>query len=203
MIITKDDELTFRQKLIDLDYQLAIKCLDFIIEQREFDDDRKIHYDGEFYVVKNYYHELSVAEFVMMFCQVEGIENFEQYIVVALTHDMVEDKDVSYSLLQLIGEENFNLVCVLSKNSEQYGGFAEIGKHCVTLLVKICDRFVNCTNAKGIFKKARLARYVVETREMLEVFNLYGIMHNKISITSALTVLSAVFVITERFSEGM
>ena len=178
MIITKDDELTFRQKLIDLDYQLAIKCLDFIIEQRQFDDDRKIHYDGEFYVVKNYYHELSVAEFVMMFCQVEGIEN-------------------------LFGEDYFNLVCVLYKNSEQFGVFAEIGKHCVTLLVKFCDRFVNCTNAKGIFKKARLARYVVETREMLEVFNLYGIMHNKISITSALTVLSAVFVITERFSEGM
>lgn len=203
MIVTQEQEEQFRQTLIDLNYQLALKCLDFLIEQRRNDKSRRIHYAGEFHVVKNYYHELSVADFTMMFCFVEGIQNFEQYIIVALTHDMVEDKDVAAELRDLIGEENFNLVSALSKNSDQYGGFEKIGRHKVTLLVKSSDRIVNCTNALGIFSKNRLARYVAETDEMLQVFKATSLYHYETSIRSAVVVLSSVFSITESFLEGM
>jgi hypothetical protein len=203
MIVTQEQEDQFRQTLIDLNYQLALKCLDFLIEQRHNDKSRRIHYDGEFHVVKNYYHELSVADFTMMFCLVEGIQNFEQYIIVALMHDMLEDKDVAAILRELIGEDNFNLVSALSKNSDQYGGFEKISRHKVTLLVKTCDRMVNCTNALGIFSKNRLARYVLETAEMLQAFKATSLYHDVTSIRSAVIVLSSVYSMTERFLEGM
>lgn len=203
MILTEEHEHTFRQTLIDLNYQLALKCLDFLIEQRRNDKSRRIHYGGEFHVVKNYYHELSVAGFTMMFCYVEGIQNFEQYIIVALMHDMLEDKDVAHALRELIGDFNFNLVAALSKNSDQYGGFEKISSDPVTMLVKSCDRMVNCTNALGVFNKQRLTRYVSETAEMLRVFKGSHFYHDRISIRSAVIVLSSVYSNTESFLEGM
>lgn len=203
MIVTQEQEDQFRQTLIDLNYQLALKCLDFLIEQRRDDKSRRIHFNGGIHVVKNYYHELSVADFTMMFCFVEGIQNFEQYIIVALMHDMLEDKNVATELREMIGEENFNLVSALSKNSDQYGGFGKIGRHKVTLLVKTCDRMVNCTNALGVFSKKRLARYVLETAEMLQVFKASSLYHDVTSIGSAIVVLSSVLSMTERFLEGI
>lgn len=203
MIVTQEQEEQFRQTLIDLNYQLAIKCLDFLIEQRRNDKSRKIHYGGKFHVVKNYYHEVSVAEYTMLCCYVENIENFEQYIIVALMHDMLEDKDVGHTLRELVGDDNFNLVATLSKNSDQYGGFDKISSGPVTMLVKACDRIINCTNALGVFNKKRLTRYVEETAEMLQVFKGTNFYHDVTSIRIAVIVLMSVYSNTESFLKGM
>ena len=101
-----------------------------------------------------------------------------------MLHDVVEDCGVSLNELpvdckvkEVVNLLTFKMEPGRDKKTEKKIYFSKISESVPAMIVKMIDRCNNISTMAGVFKKERLLRYIVETRE--EVLPLYQICKDK------------------------
>lgn len=157
-----------------------VGAINLLLQHRKDDKKRKVCINGVCFLTENLAHELSVCHMsaaVMIgiltlydFKNIGlvGIDVVNKVMSVALMHDLVEDKVGVDFRGAGVSDELVQHVYKLSRNHDLYGGYESMND--VEQVVKCADRLVNLDTCVGVFKEAKVAKYVEDTRSMIHTF---------------------------------
>lgn len=160
-----DDLLTETIKKLSLNSDIS-NAIELVIRMRK-NQIRKVLINGHKIKIRNYAHEIWVANLVQHFSWQLSLSHEQTSILIlaAILHDMYEDFEL---LLEDFNEEVRGLVFQLSKNHENYHGFS--GMDSYAMLIKTADRVINLSTCFGVFSEEKLLKYLLETDEMINQF---------------------------------